>query len=95
MYVREGERKESTANRRSPDNTSARQLIYASAGIKYDADGEHRDCNCRNVDPSASRFPVSKYRGPYVVEPAINWTSGRRCKKVGQTAQPPRGLRFA
>lgn len=93
MCESEGEgEKESMANRRSPDNASARQLIYASAGIKYDADGERRDCNCRNVDPSASRFPgeqISGARGGYRIyipnRGAGNKLDVRRCKKVGQT----------
>jgi len=89
-----GGEKESMANRRSPDNTSARQLIYASAGIKYDADGERRDCNCSRSfrvrrafsEQISGRAGDVRYIYIYsTVEPAINWTSGRRCKKVGQT----------
>ncbi|KYN04493.1 hypothetical protein ALC62_04718 [Cyphomyrmex costatus] len=57
------------------------------------------DCNCRNVDPCANgrAFPGEQISAPYsssssIPRLAINWTSGRRCKKLDKRRpRIPRG----
>lgn len=100
---KQGQGKKSVVNRQSPDNAGSRaraSLIYASAGIKYDADGAHREIAIAGTSilprAAARIFPASKYRRrSNVPRPGNKLDVRPAIQKVGQTAAAaPAGVAF-